>query len=198
MNVIAIDPATKSIGVYVVGEKSYIAETITITENGRPAILARIYQEILDFLEKVKDMRIDFAIIEGYPFSKHSSSMTKLAEAGGVIRLAVTHRRIPIIEIQPSQWRSKVQEGDLVLPKKGTKEKDARYIKAVYDWSGSQLQTTDEADAYMMAIAVSKIWNRRCMMSNADQKLREKIEEIQKNKQGDRPADELFLETERM
>jgi len=179
VNILAIDPAYTRLGFYAKSGSTDWEKycTLTMAAKDRLGRIAEVYREtqrIVTHLADCGKIWFNLCVVEGYPFSRHSSSTTKLAEAGAAVRLALIHMDLSIVELQPSQWRAKFKK----LPPKGTKAKDLHYLAVVRSWSGKQFGTTDEADAFMMALSCSQVWNKKCMMTDADYRTREQIKEI--------------------
>lgn len=88
-------------------------------------------------------MKIMLTCIEGYAYSRHSSSIFQMGEAGGITRLALMMGPNPFLIVVPGALK-KFATG------KGNAKKDivvAHYTKE----TGSIPKSNDEADAYFLA-----------------------------------------------
>ena len=107
-----------------------------------------MYEELGNILQQYP---IDFAVMEGAAFG--GSRAVQQGEVAGVVKLALYHNDVRrIITIAPGTWKH-FTIGTL------KKKPEDVYIKAVNDMYGYQFNNTDEADAFMMWDALSKISN---------------------------------------
>lgn len=108
--ILGIDPGTNRIGygvIKLVGRKaSYIASgLIEIKEKYTPDQLKRIYDEIFLLIDKYSP---DVAAIEKIFFSNNKKTAMTVAEARGVILLALMMKKAKIIEIAPNEVKQMV------------------------------------------------------------------------------------------
>jgi len=108
--ILGIDPGTNRIGYGVIkltGRKtSYIASgLIEIKEKYTPDQLKRIYDEIFLLIDKYSP---DIAAIEKIFFSNNKKTAMTVAEARGVILLALMMKNAKIIEIAPNEVKQMV------------------------------------------------------------------------------------------
>ena len=75
------------------------------------------------------------------------------AEIGGIIRACFASYKIPIIEMPISTWKSITG----IKMKKASVQDKRDYINAVIEKFGMELDTTDEADAFLMFYSLAMI-----------------------------------------
>lgn len=85
---------------------------------------------------------IDLVVIEGYSYGSRASQAHSLGELGGVVRLGLWRRGIPVSVVSPAA-RSKYATG------KGNASKDA-VIAAISARTGIAFRNSDECDAWIL------------------------------------------------
>ena len=177
MNVIAVDPSLRSTGLYWTvlhgQERIEKSRTISTTSKDRAQALKLLLMELCVTLD-LEEEAFDLCLVEGYAFSRQSSTLTVMGEVGGVIRVAMALYNIPVIEVAPALWQSVLKTGQMGLPK----HKGRKYREMVNEKLGTAWETPDECDAYMMALAVSRIWKKNCFTTEAAEKVRRQIEGV--------------------
>lgn len=104
--------------------------------------LKKIYEELNDLIVKYKP---ENAAIEELFFSKNSKTALKVAEARGIIILALTINNIDFKEYKPKEVKSQITGN-------GNANKDA-VIKMINLFTGSKIIQDDTADAVAIALA---------------------------------------------
>lgn len=104
--------------------------------------LKKIFDELNDLIIKYKP---DNAAIEGLFFSKNTKTALKVAEARGVIILALTINNIDFMEYKPKEVKSQITGN-------GNANKNA-VIKMINLFTGSKIIQDDTADAVAIALA---------------------------------------------
>lgn len=160
MDIVSFDPSLRSTGIYyrVDGiEKSFSIQSHSSME--RMDVLAEHLDRIMQFLASFNKMTVKcIAVIEGYAYGiKNSRSMCQMAEVGGVVRSVLRYYRIPVIEIPTPVWKSIALGSRNVRAKKYTAKDKMFYHLLVAQKFGRRFETTDEADAFMMAWAFEQI-----------------------------------------
>lgn len=174
MIVMGLDLSLKSSGVMVldtelrhsidveVGSRIWYSESIVFKPNPQHKILTKSGKsktlsdrQKIERLVAIRDRIFalccqygpEHVAIEGYAFSKHSSSVTGLAELGGAVRVMLFESMgiIPAT-IPVGQCRKFV-----VGSGKATKDQTRKFLAE----NGLEFDTEDEADAYVMAVAMS-------------------------------------------
>ena len=104
--------------------------------------LKKIFDELNDLIIKYKP---DNAAIEELFFSKNTKTALKVAEARGVIILALTINNIDFMEYKPKEVKSQITGN-------GNANKNA-VIKMINLFTGSKIIQDDTADAVAIALA---------------------------------------------
>ncbi|WP_432633193.1 crossover junction endodeoxyribonuclease RuvC [Brachyspira sp.] len=104
--------------------------------------LKKIYEELNNLIVKYKP---ENAAIEELFFSKNSKTALKVAEARGIIILALTINNIDFKEYKPKEVKSQITGN-------GNANKDA-VIKMINLFTGSKIIQDDTADAVAIALA---------------------------------------------
>lgn len=86
---------------------------------------------------------IRLAVIEGYSYTRNSSSTSTLIEVGSTVRMELYARDIPWIEVPPATLKKFVTGRHDI--------KKNLMLKEVYKRWGVDLASDDEADAYALA-----------------------------------------------
>jgi Holliday junction resolvasome RuvABC endonuclease subunit len=97
---------------------------------------------VLEFCFDERD--VTHVFVEGYAFAAQSSSVTKLAELGGVVRVALHERGIDAVSV-PSTSCRKLLLGK--VPRNGAKVAVQQAVYAV----GAPFDNDDQVDAYCVA-----------------------------------------------
>lgn len=143
MNLLAIDPSSSSTGTCFRQAASTTFHTIKQGKtDSRFDMLLRIYRYVRTYQLPPRTL----VLIEGYAFRARTSSITKLAEVGGVIRLALLQRGLPFVEVPSTSWKA-------IMCGKGNVNK-ARVAEVAEEAYGKLWNTQDECDAFMMSEAV--------------------------------------------
>lgn len=169
-NIISIDPSRKCTGIYSVkdGQEKWNTYSLEIYDNH--TMLSVLY-DIFSVISENNKYHI--ALIEDYAYNVRSNSLTMLAEIAGTIKAALKWTNI--IEVPILMWKS-LTIG--IGAKKGTKEKNRRYLEDVYFRFGKEFNSVDVADAFMMHKAVELIMQTDGVLTEAQYRLRKKITEI--------------------
>ena len=104
--------------------------------------LKKIFDELNDLIIKYKP---DNAAIEELFFSKNTKTALKVAEARGIIILALTINNIDFMEYKPKEVKSQITGN-------GNANKNA-VIKMINLFTGSKIIQDDTADAVAIALA---------------------------------------------
>lgn len=148
MITLGIDPGFARCGYGLIESKnstykildSGLIETFQNTEYNQR--LKKIYDELNNLIIKYKPNN---AAIEELFFSKNSKTAIKVAEARGIIILALTINNIDFKEYKPKEVKSQITGN-------GNADKDA-VIKMVNLFTGSKIIQDDTADAVAIALA---------------------------------------------
>lgn len=119
---------------------SGLIETFQKTEYNQR--LKKIYEELNNLIAKFKP---DNAAIEELFFSKNTKTALKVAEARGIIILALTVNNIDFKEYKPKEVKSQITGN-------GNANKDA-IIRMVNLFTNSKIKQDDTADAVAIALA---------------------------------------------
>ena len=159
MNLISFDPSLRKIGIYIqIGDKNKSKRYEYHSRIPRLEVLVKIYRDMATLINQLNGKyNIDVGIVEGYAFSKNSQSITPQAEVGGIVRALLGNCEIPVIEVAPLTWKSVMLGSKNVRLKKGTKEQQRIYLATVRRIHKISFDSTDEADAWMMARLIKKI-----------------------------------------
>ncbi len=150
--ILAIDPSVRCTGLYYddpfegpigrVIERMPAEKASGDAQDSRYAILRKIHDRIKHIC---RHNFFDIALIEQYAYGAKGSAVTKLAEAGAVVRLAVYSKGIPIVEIAPNTWKKLV-----VLNGHASKEYVRSFVEKEY---GKKFEKQDLYDAFCIYIA---------------------------------------------
>ena len=155
MKIVAFDPSLSSTGVWVdrTGQSYSIR---TDAKESRFDRLAKLYRSVGKILSKE---RPEIVAVENYAYGiTNSKSITAQAEVGGIIRALARVMGAQVVEVATAQWKNMVL-GSGAGGSKKTKADRALYIGMVKAITGKQFETTDEADAYMIAEYVKRVMN---------------------------------------
>lgn len=139
---LGIDPSLNSTGYYLLdkaGKRIFSGIIRQGPEDGY-ARLTYLYKAIRVISRKVE---VKFCCIEGFAFSRHSSSTYQLGEASGVIKLAIVFNAIPFVIVTPNQ-----------VKKFGTNKGNCKkpLVMEFFEKEvGRKPLTSDEADSYYLA-----------------------------------------------
>jgi hypothetical protein len=152
---ISLDPSLRSLGIFTCEDGVWFSEAIQRKEENRIDVLGRF---CLKFA-RISAEGWDLMIIEQYAFMARekfvdrsgqvrggSSSLTGLAEVGGLLRGLFNARKVPIIEVPIGTW--KMVTG--ISMKKGRADYESDYLNEVTKKFGARFKTTDEADAFLL------------------------------------------------
>lgn len=132
MNVLALDLSLTCIGWASNGETSGTHEPVGRGVHRLGGVLNWLDRMLLD-------TQADMVVLEGYSYASRGRAIVSLGELGGVVRLHLHQRGVPVVEVPPS-CRAKLATG------KGNAQKDAVLVEAVRRL-GYQGHAHDEADA---------------------------------------------------
>ena len=172
MNIISIDPAKANIGIYIKsGKKEHYTTINTTKEKTTKDKYLHIQKSIR---ELVKQYNIQVAFIEDYAYSIiRSQSVTKLAEVKGILLAVMYEHNIEVVKVNIQTWKGLAK---VKLPDKARK-KD--YINIVNSYYKKQFKTTDECDAYMIALAMYSVY-KGVIKTDSHLILQKKMKEIGK------------------
>jgi len=175
MNIIAIDPSTTCVGVCINTQHGK-AETRAYRYRRSKSVprfeqLSQLWHDFVKLLNESSEF--DLAVIEQYSMNSFGNSATKLAEVGGVLRLLLTLKKIPILEIAPATWKSiaclkyDIPKGDI-----------AERAEHLY---GVRFGTQDECDAFLMERSVEIVLQQDSRhLTSTEKKLRDTLNELLK------------------
>lgn len=180
MNLIALDPSLRRIGVYISSQNKSGSKRYEYNRKlSRLEALTEIYRDMNALIRRAKSKHdLQVGIIEGYIFSKKSSSITSQAEVGGIIRGILGDCGVPIIEVAPLTWKSNMLGKQNIRLKKSTKAQQELYLRIVYAKHKVRFDTTDEADAWMMAKIVEKVFYEEAGDGIGVQNIKKRLIEI--------------------
>lgn len=137
--VMGIDPSLTSTGVVVLENGNLILhETLEVKEKGIARLLT--LQNILQ--NKLQLFSPSLVVVEGYAFAR-SNQAHQMGELGGMIRMLLTQKQVPWLEVAPSQAK-KFATG------KGNAAKELILMNVLKRW-GVEFDSSDEADAFVLA-----------------------------------------------
>lgn len=93
MNILAIDPSLTGTGICHFDGST---ETLHIKSRGCERLRV-LRDEIVS-----RTLAADLVVIEGYSYGSKGAAVINIGELGGVIRLAIFERRIPLVDIPPA------------------------------------------------------------------------------------------------
>ncbi len=146
--IVSFDPSLSRTGICLY--ENYDFKCLSWSRNGRStdAVLNDTYQAVLKLVDAKKP---HFAIKEGYAYNAFTTNITQLAELGGIIKLALFQKGIPLINIVNTTWKS-LALSDGHIKKKLIMEAASRLYPVV--WHNS-----DEVDAFLMLKSILIVSN---------------------------------------
>lgn len=169
MNIVSIDPSLNHTGVFTRINGSLDAEVFEPTGKDRVKKLAQI---LIHFVAYAKG-GFDLCLIEGYdPGAKGQQGVIQ-GEVGGIIRACFEARGVPVVEVPIPTWKSITG----IALKKGTRMADSDYLNAVATKYKIRLQTSHEADAYLIFQCV-RMSARKLLPQVGAQNIRHRLEDL--------------------
>ena len=166
MNVISIDPGVERTGIYLFRNGQGSSISIERPHSAeRWNHLAELRKAILQYTKGM-----DLALVEDYPYGLPALRAASAIEVGGVVRGTLTEMGVPIIVVGISTWKA-LTIGHM---RKGTISEVKAYCRAVHKKYGHWFATADEADAFLIYVAVLRIQNRETGGKAAD-RIRQEI-----------------------
>lgn len=111
-----------------------------------------IHERIESF---ISDKKIELVLIEDYRYNvSGTKSITRMAEVKGAILSAIDWPDVSVINIPIATWKSISAKGWSEL-----KDNKQEYLKKIKEVYGRVFDTVDEADAFLMYVAMLKIKN---------------------------------------
>ena len=150
--IIGIDQSYTSTGVAIVTEGGRLVESMAVTQRHKMTTRG-LYQVATKVKEIVAGCQpeAEMIYIEGNSVSgSHSTTARRLAELAGALKYALYP--LEVREVAMSTWKSRIAKNKLRGVKKATKSGKAEYLRIVHELTGYEFATTDEADAYMIAL----------------------------------------------
>ena len=137
--IMGIDPSLTSTGICLIENRMVAGSLVLGTSLTGPARL----RELRDMLDSQLDhSRPVGVVVEGYSYAS-SFNREALAEWGGVLRVLLYERNIPLLEVAPATLRK------FVLTEAGS-GKDKTILASFKKW-GVEFKTNDECDAHALA-----------------------------------------------
>ena len=171
MNVISIDPSLRHTGIFQRIDGKLSADLFEPKSKDRIKALSEF---LFYFINLPKGF--DLCLIEDYaPHAKGNQAQVQ-GEIGGIIRACFQARGVPVIEVPISTWQSVTG----ISIKRGTTMADSDYLNAVANKYKIRLQTTHEADAYMIYEAVRRS-ARKLLPQQGAQNIRQRLEDLKIN-----------------
>lgn len=140
MKIVAIDPSLTSLG-YAHTTASGVVSVGTVRPKKLKGAqrLAFLRDEVEAILDRVKPDLVPF---EGYAMGARGNNMFSIGEMGGVLKLALFERKIPVLLVPPSCLK-------LFVTGKGNADKD-QIMVVMAKHRGRLFASDDEADAYAL------------------------------------------------
>ena len=168
MKILSVDPGRSSAGIAVIEPKRLEAFRFRTKKVKHEAL----GDFLLWMIEVVDRERPNLAFVEDYLYGiKRTSTLTQVAEVGGIARGVFASRGVPVIAVPVQTWKS-LTIGNLP---KGTKAKNDAYCASVESRYGMRFGSTDEADAFLIYQAMRSIWKNRGISGNTNRRLREEL-----------------------
>ena len=170
MNVLSVDPGTKSTGLYLFVDG--VGTSVTLLRDprcDRYENLTVLRNQILGWGRKV-----NLAVVEDYPYSIPAGQAAYAIEAGAVVREALAEQRIPIVVMPIETWKA-LTIGR--MPKTSKAEKQ-RYVDQVQLQYGTRFEDVDAADAYLIYKALHSIWTGAARETDTTRRIREQVQVV--------------------
>ncbi len=191
MNVLSVDQSLTSMGLFLYlgrdNSKTMVKTIKTVKTKTVKGVKINyslqdrfkvIFKEILSFFPEYEESEIDLILFEGsiLHFKKSSSSVIiDLAQLKGFLRLFAIIYGAEVLEMPVQTWKSWIgaKRYDKKNPAKYCRdiEKDNRLVKGYFS-------NTDEADAYLMLLALFKI-NSSPLVFGAAEGIKAQLKDMQ-------------------
>ena len=149
MNIVGIDPSLTSLGfAHQTDEDETIHGGVVKPKMKGFQRLDFLRSQVLDVLDKI---RPELVVYEGYAMGiRGGGRVFDLGELGGVLKMEMHYRRIPILVVPPSNLKM------FVTGYGGAKGKD-EMMRTLAKHKGRLFKTDDEADAYGLVL-MGRAW----------------------------------------
>lgn len=147
MRIVGIDPSLTSLGYAYQDDTGDIEVGVVAPKvKGFPRLdlLCGHVQNVLDQVQP------DLVVYEGYAMGIRGGRVFDLGELGGILKMEMYYRDIPILVVPPSNLKM------FVTGSGGTKGKDAM-MRTLAKHRGRLFNTDDEADAYGLVL-MGRAW----------------------------------------
>jgi len=171
MNLISIDPSLRHTGIFQRIDGKLSADLFEPKSKDRIKALAEF---LFYFVNLPKGF--DLCFIEDYAPGAKGAQGRVQGEVGGIIRACFQARGVPVIAVPIATWQSVTG----ISIKRGTTMPDSDYLNAVANKYKIRLQTTHEADAYMIYETVRRSAKKLLPQLGA-QNIRHRLEELHIN-----------------
>lgn len=164
MQVLGLDPSTKTGWAIVKVDTAGVIQHETGVESFFGTGIHRMRQVadwVSVFLYDYNSSPFDLVVIEGYAYSNFHTLAT-LVEIGTALRLGLDHADYPYLDVSPTSLKKFVTG-------KGNAKKDL-VMKEIYKRWGTEFDTTDEADAFGLAMVGVAVLDKSPVFFTADQR----------------------------
>jgi hypothetical protein len=168
VNIVSIDPSLRNTGIFTRIDGKFDADVFQPKSKDRVKALSEL---LLYFVNLPKGF--DLCLIEDYDPGAKGTQARVQGEVGGIIRACFQARGVPVIEVPIQSWKSVTG----ISLKKGTTMADSDYLNAVANKYKIRLQTTHEADAYLIFHCV-RMSAKKLLPQIGAQNIRHRLEEL--------------------
>lgn len=151
MSVLAIDASLTSTGV-AYRRDAVVTKAIQCKTRVAPIRLAYIRDAVSKALDEVSP---ELVVLEGYAMGIRSGRLFDIGELGGVLKLCIWERGLPLLVIPPTNLKK------FTTGKGNAKKPDM--AAALYAQDGVKFRTDDEADAYALLLMGEAYLNSRLL-----------------------------------
>ena len=173
MNIMSIDPGLAAMGIYIY-KKGKEDVFFTIKAKKDWSLVEKLKNIRESLIKSINENKIDVVVCEDYAITgfKRASGAT-LAEVKGVIKYICNFEcKIKGFILMPiSTWKSIHKK--LGLPKNKTK----KYVEKVNKAYDQKFKTPDETDAYLMLVAIYRIYKGVCF-TDAQIKIKKRLDDL--------------------
>jgi len=150
MRILGIDPGLTTLGIGLIemrGPQDFVAlDWLTIETDAGADTAERLAEIAKDLRGLLDSMHPELAVVEQLFFARNEKTAISVAQARGVILLALAERKIPILEPTPMQMKSAIA-GDGSADKQQIGDMIVRWLKLE-----SVPTPADAADALGLAL----------------------------------------------
>jgi Holliday junction resolvasome RuvABC endonuclease subunit len=178
VKIMGVDPSLRSTGLAVLSGDSASWGHLRYSKD---ATRAMILTSTMNYFRQAPEPGRWIVGVEGYSFGKNSSAgFTPTVEVGGTVKAAVG-RWARWIEVPPQSWKWAIIGRECLQAKKGTIGKNRNYIEIIcrsLGFEAAVFESTDEADAYCIALYVRRLIDGEIKLAKTSETMRAQFKQL--------------------